>query len=67
MTVNTLDELIARLTDLRSQLPGDTPVLMTTHGRNEYLHVEVHVSRVGKGRPNIPVSRGGIPVVLLSE
>lgn len=67
MTTDTLDALIAHLTGLRETLPGDTPVKLTTHGRRELLHVNVGVGRVGKTSPHQLVSRGGSPVVLLSE
>lgn len=67
MYVTDLDDLIARLTEMRQTLPGSTPVRLSTHGRNELLLVSPCVSRVGKSDPNRRVSRGGIPVVVLAE
>lgn len=67
MLVETLDELIAQLTEMRKELPGTTPVRLTTHGRKELLFVEVGQGRVGKATPHQRVSRGGDPVVLLME
>ncbi len=64
--INTVDELIQRLQELRERNGGDCRVMLRTYGR-ELLHVYCYMSATGKTDPYRTVTRGGNPCVILGE
>lgn len=62
----TLDQLIARLQDLREKNGGDTLVAIPGAGSHNVDYVDAAgFVRVGKSNPNHNVSRGGVPIVVI--
>ncbi len=64
--IRTVDELVARLQELRERVGGDCPVMLSTYGR-ELLHIYCSLSATGKSDPYRTVTRGGVPCVIVSE
>jgi hypothetical protein len=64
--MKTVDELIARLQELRERAGGDCRVMMRTYGR-ELLYVHCSLGATGKSDPYRTVTRGGVPCVIVSE
>jgi hypothetical protein len=64
--MKTVDELIARLQELRERAGGDCRVMMRTYGR-ELLYVHCSLGAAGKSDPYRTVTRGGVPCVIVSE
>ena len=62
----TVDDLIARLQELRERAGGDCCVMLRVYGR-ELLHVHCMLEAIGKSNPYRTVKRGGVPCVILSE
>lgn len=62
----TIDELIARLQELRDRAGGDCRVMMKVYGR-ELVYAHCALSATGKADPYKTVSRGGVPCVLICE
>jgi len=63
--IETIDDLIHRLTVLKRELSGDTRVVLS--GRREFHTFEVGVARAGVSTPFKPVSRGGTTVVVITS
>lgn len=64
--MKTVDELIARLQELRERAGGDCRVMMRTYNR-ELLYVHCSLGATGKNDPYRTVTRGGVPCVIVSE
>lgn len=62
----TVDELIARLQELRERAGGDCRVMLRTYGR-ELLYVHCALGATAKSDPYRMVKRGGIPCVIVCE
>ena len=62
----TVDELIARLQELRERAGGDCRVMLRTYGR-ELLYVYCSLGATGKADPHRTVTRGGVPCVIVGE
>lgn len=65
----TLDEAIARLQDLRTKCPGDTPVFLSpAYGRNaNYLREpSFGIARKSKNEAKL-VSARGVPFILITD
>ncbi len=60
----TLDEVIARLQNLRTKIGGDAHVVIRGAALKHVRYVDaIGFVTVGKGNPDHVVSRGGVPVV----
>lgn len=64
--MKTVDELIARLQELRERAGGDCRVMMRTYGR-ELMYVHCTLGATGKSDPYRTVKLGGVPCVIVSE
>jgi hypothetical protein len=64
--MKTVDELIARLQELRERAGGDCLVMLRTYGR-ELRHVHCSLGATGKADPYRTVTRGGVPCVIVGE
>jgi hypothetical protein len=62
----TIDELIARLHELRARSGGDCRVMLRTYGR-ELMYAHCSLGATGKKDEYRTVTRGGTPCVILSE
>lgn len=63
--IETIDELIERLTKLKAEHGGETRVVLS--GRHGFHTFDVGVGRAGVTTPFKSVSRGGTPVILVTS
>jgi hypothetical protein len=65
----TLDEFIAELQALKERTGGGVPVVLPGLGRGYDIKPlgVVHEARLGKGRGDTFVSRGGVPCIVISD
>lgn len=62
----TLDQVIARLQDWRTKVPGETLVAMPDYAPGTVNYIDaVGAAKVGKTNMFKTVSRGGVPVIVL--
>jgi len=61
----TIDSMMAKLTQLRTEHGGDVRVVISS--RRGFHVAEIGLGRAGATTPFKAVSRGGIPVVVISS
>lgn len=68
--IETLDQLISHLQELRETIGGDAPgsarVALSLVGVRQLQPIDVGLAAVGKSDPTRLVSRGGVPCVVFS-
>ncbi len=63
----TLDEAIARLQDLRTKVPGDTPIrCCSQYNRNALREPSFGIARKGKNDERL-VSARGVPFIMITD